>query len=492
MVDVPQTRRMACAIIANALVFHERLAGMHPEVKSLRQLPGPEYPTLQDAILAAWQGILDINYYSIFAIAKDLLTQLPSAAAAELLNVLRPTAQAVDAAGVDNAHDLTGRVFQRLIADRKYLATFYTRPESAALLARLAVAKLDNVDWADPAAIGRLRVGDFACGTGALLSAVYDQIAARHERAGGQPAQLHPVMMEEVLYGCDVMPAAIHITGSTLSGIQPNVRFDQSRLYTLPYGRQVDGSVKIGSLELMQASAVQTLFNTSDPGRRTGSIGDETASQVIAEIPDSGFDLVIMNPPFTRATNHEGAHANVVNPAFAAFESTKADMDAMGQRMRSLGKDSCYDGKAGLASAFTALADKKLKPGGILAFVLPLSLSAGASWEKFRQMLADDYTGLEVLSIAAADNDHLSFSADTGMAECLVVARKLRHAETPAESARFTALRRRPAGFAASAAVANGILSADSIRSIENGPFGGTQLNIGSENAAEIASAKIV
>jgi len=491
MVDVPQTRRMACAIIANALVFHERLAGMHPEVKSLRQLPGPEYPTLQDAILAAWQAILDINYYPIFAIAKDLLMQLPSADAAELLAVLRPTAQAVDAAGVDNAHDLTGRVFQRLIADRKYLATFYTRPESAALLARLAVAKLDKVDWADAAAIGQLRIGDFACGTGALLSAVYDQIAARHERAGGQPAQLHPVMMEEVLYGCDVMPAAIHITGSTLSGIQPDVDYRQSRLYTMPYGRQVDGSVKIGSLELLQSSAVQTLFNTSDPGRRTGSIGEETAARITVEVPDAGFDLMIMNPPFTRATNHEGAHADVVNPAFAAFESSKADMDAMGQRMTELGKGvSGYHGNAGMSSAFAALADKKLKPGGILALVLPLSAAAGSSWQGFRQMLTAGYDSPTVLSIAANGKD-MAFSADTGMAECLVVARKLRRGETSAEQARYISLRRRPPGFAASAAVANGILSTAEIRDVAGGPYGGTPLTTGDESVGEMLTAPI-
>ena len=35
---------------------------------------------------------------------------------------------------------------------------------------------------------------------------------------------------------------------------------------------------------------------------RTGSIGEETASLVVADIPDTGFDLVIMNPPFTSAT----------------------------------------------------------------------------------------------------------------------------------------------------------------------------------------------
>ncbi len=34
MSDVPQTRRMACAIIANAMVFQQRIAGMHHEVST--------------------------------------------------------------------------------------------------------------------------------------------------------------------------------------------------------------------------------------------------------------------------------------------------------------------------------------------------------------------------------------------------------------------------------------------------------------------------
>ena len=237
-------------------------------------------------MLAAWQEILEINYWAIFAVAKDILEHLPAAEAAVILGRLRHTAQTVSALGAANSHDLTGRIFQRLIADRKYLATFYTLPASAALLARLAVAKMTGVDWSDADAIGKLRVADFACGTGALLSAVYEQIAAKHERAGGDPAALHQVMMEEVLYGCDVMPSAIHITGSTLSGVEPAVGFRSSRLYTMPYGRQPDGTVKIGSLELLQRSDVQTLFNTSDPALRTGSVGEETAAQVTVDIGD--------------------------------------------------------------------------------------------------------------------------------------------------------------------------------------------------------------
>ena len=486
MSDVPQTRRMACAIIANAMVFHDRIAGMHDDVKTLRIVCGRNSDNPQAAIVDAWENILDINYFPIFSIAQDIVNQLPPKEAAQILRLLQDTAARVASSGASVAHDLTGRIFQRLIADRKYLATFYTLPASAALLARLAVAKLDSIDWADANAIGNLRVGDFACGTGALLSAVYEQIANRHQNAGGDPETLHPVMMEDVLYGCDVMPSAIHITGSTLAGMQPNVEFGNSRLYTLPYGRQPDRSVAIGSLGLLQASTMLTLFNTNDPAKRTGGMGEETSARISIDIPDDGFDIVIMNPPFTRATNHGGAHADVVNPAFAAFEASKSDMDAMGKRMRDLGRASCYDGKAGLASAFVALANRKLKPGGVLAFVLPLVATTGMSWKKFRELMAQHYTDISVLSIAAAGLNDISFSADTGLGECLVVARKLRKNEKAMGDMEFTSLTCRPDGFLQASEIAKSILNAGAVRGIEDGPYGGTRINAGLEQIGEL------
>ena len=490
MSNVPQTRRMACAILANALVFHERIAGMHDDVRPLRLLGGSTDPNLQDAILAAWETILKINYYPIFAIAKDILMQMPTGDAAEILEVLRPTAQSVNAAGVDNAHDLTGRIFQRLIADRKYLATFYTLPASAALLARLAVAKLEGVDWSDAEALGKLRVGDFACGTGALLSAVYDQIAASHERAGGDLAALHPVMLEEVLYGCDVMPSAIHITGSTLSGAQPNVGYRNSRLYTMPYGRQDDETVKIGSLELLQPSDVQTLFNTSDPALRTGSAGEETAAQINVDIPDGGFDLVIMNPPFTRAgSDWEGSEREA--DSIKQFRGLSTDPDTqkeMSKREKQVSKDTCAHGYAGIASTFAALANRKLKPGGVLALVLPLSAAAGMSWQMFRQMLATEYTDLTVLSNAANGKD-MSFSSDTGMGECLVVARKLKSSEHPDNRVYFVSLGRRPQGFAHAAEIARSVLQSGSTWQLEDGPYDGTSLQVGSELVGKVLTA---
>ena len=490
MSDVIQTRRMACAIIANAMVFHEQLSGMHSQVRPLRHVCGDGVQDPQEATLQAWSVILAINYWPIFAIAKDVLEQLPSGDAARILRTLRRTAQRVDAAGVTNAHDLTGRIFQRLIADRKYLATFYTLPASAALLARLAVAKMDGVDWSDADAIANLRIGDFACGTGALLSAVYDQVAAKHERAGGDSANLHAAMMEEVLYGCDVMPSAIHITGSTLSGMQPNVGFGQSRLYTMPYGRQEDGSVKIGSLELLQSSAAMTLFNTSDPALRTGSAGEETAAQVLVDIPDEGFDLVIMNPPFTSNTKHYDAGDGVLNAAFAAYESSESDQSDMATRLRRMARGSAYHGHAGLGSAFTALADRKVRPGGVIAFVLPFTAITGSSWAKFREMIATRYTDITILSIAANGKD-MSFSSDTGMAECLVIGRKISESGKPAMRGKFVSMRSRPSGFADSLELSKSIVKDETARNLEDGPYGGIPIYGGGEQYGESVNAPL-
>ena len=487
LANVPATRRMAGAIIANALVFHQRIAGMHQDVAPLHLVCGPGVSQPMQKTLAVWNHIIrNINYYPIFAIATDILGQLTDDEGDRILRNLQVIAGHVGAAGVDSAHDLTGRVFQRLIVDRKYLATFYTLPSSAALLARLAVAKLEGMDWSDADSIGQLRVADFACGTGALLSAVYEQLAGRHQRAGGDPAGLHRQLMAEVLYGCDVMPSAVHISGATLAGHQPNVGYHQSRIYTLPYGRQPDNSVKIGSLELLQTSAVMTLFNTSDPALRTGSVGEETAGQLTAEFPDDDYDLVIMNPPFTRAgSDWEGGGRD--EDAIKQFRGLSTDLETqkeMAAKEKQLGRNTCSHGYAGIASSFAALAHRKLKRGGVLALVMPLSAAAGMSWRKFRQMLMTQYTDIMVLSNVASGWD-MSFSSDTGMGECLIVARKLKKGETSAKQVSFVSLSRRPPNLAYAAEAAKSILDSTNIRQLDDGPYDGTPLLIGGELAGK-------
>ena len=488
MSHATQTYRMASAIVANAMIFHERLASQLA-VASLSLLCGETARNPKADVLAAWDAILRINYWTIFAFARDIIHRLPSYEAARLLRRLRDTVEEVDAAGADQAQNIIGRIFQRLIVERKFLATFYTLPTSASLLALLAVARL-SADWSDADAVSKLRVGDFACGTGALLASVYERVAVLHERAGGDPAAIHPAMMEDVLYGCDVMPSAIHITGATLSGAQPSVWFDKSRLYNLAYGRQEDGDVRLGSLDLLQSSAAMTLFNTSDPAMRTGSVGEETAAQIIADVPDAGFDLVIMNPPFTSNTKHFESEIGVINAAFAALQSTARDQSDMARRMRRATAGTCYHGHAGMASAFAELAHRKTRRGGVVALVLPLTAVNSSAWAKFRELIADNYAEITIVSIAANGVD-TSFSSETGMAECLIVGRKLANGEKPDARARFVSLRRRPAGFVEASELAARISEIGEVRRLEDGPYSGAPIYCGGEIEGEVLDAPI-
>ena len=73
-----------------------------------------------------------------------------------------PLVQAADQLanlGVNIRHDLSGRMFQNLIIDRKYLATLYTWPTCATLLAELVTRRLDT-DWGDLPGCERLSVAD--------------------------------------------------------------------------------------------------------------------------------------------------------------------------------------------------------------------------------------------------------------------------------------------------------------------------------------------
>ena len=155
-------------------------------------------------------------------------------------------------------------MFQRLIADRKFLATFYTLPSSAALLAELAVERLD-IDWSDRASVTELRIGDFACGTGALLHAAYEAVLARYRRTGGDDRDIHPGMMEHTLVGSDIMPAATHLTASVLSSTHPSVTFRNTSIVTLPYGERAQDPawpIAIGALDLIEDETTIPLFGT--------------------------------------------------------------------------------------------------------------------------------------------------------------------------------------------------------------------------------------
>ena len=94
-----------------------------------------------------------------------------------------------------------------------------------------------------------------------------------------------------------------------------------------------------------------------------------------------------------------------------------------------------------------------VKPGGHIALILPLSAALGGiwdgeqewSWQKLRRLLSDGYNDIVVISIAQSKDIDSSFSADTNLAEVIIIARRLEHGELPVRQGYFVNLYHRPA-----------------------------------------------
>ncbi len=453
--DGEQTSRMAMAIVVNALTVHTGIAGAH-NIPTLAESRRSGRRLVKERVLDTWDYIVEeINYWPIFKIASDVLVPIPDGTARAVLQRLRGVAIALDELGATSTQDLAGQMFGRLITDRKFLATFYTLPSSAALLAELAVSKLD-VDWSDPDALTGLRIADLACGTGVLLSAAYRAVAARHRRSGGDDEPLHHAMMEHVLIGADIMPAATHLTASMLSSAHPKIPFARTRVHTMLYGEQPQATGRaaaIGSLDLITSDEQPSLFGTGE--HAVSGVGDAiepgngaTNGDVI-RLPHGSADLVIMNPPFTRPTNHEAGYAAPV-PSFAGFATSDDEQKQMSvelKKIRGQLAEPAGNGNAGLASNFMDLAHQKVKPGSVLALVLPVTVVSGGAWAAARRLLARHYRDVTVITLATTGQTSRSFSADTGMGEALIVAVKrsapIKEIEADAPTL-YVNLRRRP------------------------------------------------
>ncbi len=492
--DSMQTRRMAMTILVNAFMFHEHLAdgqGDLGKVKSVDLLEDELGRIHRIAVLREWRKILQVNYWPIFDIACRILEHIPRAPGIRIIDQLNRTALNLTNNNLLRSHDLTGTVFQKLIADRKFLAAFYTKPASAALLVGLAVntdTLLNNGDWSNPAAVASLRIADFACGTGTLLSTVYQRVSQLHELHGANSAAIHADMIENAFLGCDILPAAAHLTASMLSSAHPTEQYQGGRIFTLRYGRQEDGTVALGAIDLLRDLAL--LQGSEITAKAAESLG-EAEMDAWRSAPHVSFDLVIMNPPFTRPTNHEGRHENVPNPMFAAFGSSAEEQTAMSNQTKRLARGTVYHGNAGEASLFLALADRKLAKDGMLGLVMPLSLMTGASWEKCRVRLAESYENLILISIAGSKSNVISFSADTSMGECLIIGKRNGQRQTRAT---FVVLEESPQHPAFSAKIARRIgklINDKAIRRLEDSPVGGTHITLGDELVGYVINAPL-
>ena len=480
-----QTSRMAMLIITNAFVFQSILAhkpGLE-EVPALTQLRAINERLNTMSILEAWERIYQVNYRPIFDVAMELVNALSSddELVGRVLWVLRATAQKMINRGLAQVHELAGIVFQRLIKDRKFIKTYYTLPVSVALLSALVLPERDLVNKKPEfirTFLSEYKVADYACGTGALLNGVYQRLLTLYEQAGGDGKTIHKDMVENNLFGYDIMPNASHLTAALITSNFPDVKIGCTRIDVMEYAtRRADGAYALGALDLIENPEATLPMNLINPQRVQGGAAGVDAPQ--SEFRHGEIDIVIDNPPFTRVgANNDANDPEVPNTIFG--DQNPHVVKQMQKALRNI-ENSIGNVNAGLASYFVDLADRMLKPNGrsVMGFVLPITALTSPDWKKVRELWARQYHNLLVVTIADEKSIDCSFSADTNMAECLVIAIKGKSESTGRGT--FVCLHRRPDSDIEALEIARDIQNLQNVRRFEEPPIAGNPIKFGDE-----------
>jgi len=482
--DSRKTLATAGLLLLDAMIFQEVVARAHGEIPPLGTIRNSN--NLKREFEDAWRKIVsEVNYAPVFSISLSVLETLPNSPALNrALGRLLETAYDVAASRALLKHDLFGRIYHTLLLGKlaKYHATFYTSIPAARLLAELALADVDASSVPPKFSNEPLLVADLACGSGTLLSAAYKVVEERHRF--GSPSTdiqaLHRYLIEEGLWGFDVLHHAVHLAATTLS-LHNLYTVKGSKLFVLPLG--VFGREKhMGSLDFLNASEVTpftTLEGLQTWGGRSVTISGESTQRVKLPL----FHVCIMNPPFTRSVGG--------NLLFGSLPGR--ERGELQQELSTVLKAKGWEGigQGGLATVFTLLADKYIREGGVLALVLPRSVLSGVSWGKVRQTLLKKYH-VKYIVTSYDGKAGWNFSENTDLSEVLLVAQK-----EEGEGTLFINLFRKPQSELQArhiAYTALGISAPESL-DIENTASASIQvkLNVGNkeETLAEVYSANI-
>ena len=439
-----------CALVwLNALLFQALLAAnlapdkMPPQHRQ-KAIPALQSSATKNSVLLDWEFILEINWVPIFELAHESLERVSPQKARLALEVLRTCANYMSEHKAIKRHDIAGRIFHRLLNNRKFLATNYTTIPAAVILAGLAFGStnspLANKPTHDCEALAKqLRIVDPSCGSGTLLMAALQEVlkACRANSKLGRPDP-KPIL-EQSIFGYDVVPGAQHLTNTTLSMAETSQTLSGIHIYAMPHDVESDSSIpRLGSLDFLQqapnhlSTKAMELFPPVVTATRKRMSGEEEPG---VHLPQK-VDLFISNPPYTRAGGPGSSTNTEWNPLFGSVLSQNHVKIMQSAITKSL-QGTFASMYAGLGSAFMALIDQELREGGMLAVVLPITALTGSRWRAFRRALLDRYT-IEWV-VTSHDPRHrskrtglpgrrwCSFSESTRIAEILLIATRTEH-----------------------------------------------------------------
>ena len=480
-------------LLIDAMVLHEVLTRRLEKIDTLSTIRSKT--NVKKSLEDNWRLILKEDYEPVFEIALRILENLPASPQVnEALRKLVEVAYDIASSPVLLKHDLFGRVYHQLLLGKltKYYATYYTSIPAARLLARLLVNLPSNLNLGEvPPKFDDedLKVVDFACGSGTLLSAVYKELNLRHRLEADTPKipELHTYLIEEGLWGFDVLQHAIHLASTTLFLHEPFQPVSRARTYALKLGAISDKEIYLGSLDFLENDKLlPTMLLT---GVKTGATRISVTEKEIESESLPRFHLCIMNPPFTRSVG-----GNLLFGGLPSHER-KILQKKLSEILRKKGLSGI--GQAGLGAVFVFLANQYLKEGGRLGLVLPKAVLMGVSWRKVREMLLDQYH-IEYVISSFEGPDNWNFSENTSLSEVLLVARKLKKSEgEDSESSGYTIfvnLWKKPRNEIESIAVGSQLLemySNPKLFDITNSNATAVSLRLRGKKIGEAYSAKI-
>jgi len=430
-------------------------------------------------LVKALEGLLQIDYKTAVKMTTEILNTLPSEASSAVRQLIE--------LGVKIAQkryllrrDFAGRVYHRIVGDivhRKGFATFYTEVPAAYLLSALAVNTLFGTDEKPFTKLGKeeaqaianeisgTKAGDLACGSGTLLTAAYSSLTGLESaiklyyNLGINLDDIGKALIEGGVYGIDALRYASQITAINLALMGPQFKIAKENVSTIYLGILNEPNAPsngpwLGSLELLNdGKHVGGILNYIEGGLK-GAVEKVSVSGVEGDftIPDK-FNLIIMNPPFTRATGRTEAYGERRGLfGFIADEKARRSLLDRLNNVRDGARDFLSNnakaskglfppviqeiiegrggldaylniGQAGEGLLFLYLAHRFIKDGGVIAFVLPRNLLMGISWFLARVLLATKYHLKYVVASSDSKNGY-NFSEGTSLSEVLIVAKR--------------------------------------------------------------------
>lgn len=372
-----------------------------------------------------WRGMAVRGGPPVFGPAIGVLERMGKGAEPALEYVWR-AAEMLHGAGPRRAAEAAAGILPGISGDRGSAAEFYTKPPVAALLANLVISEGDVPDWGDGGLFATRRLADLACGTGALLRAGFERVRRMHERHGGTTdtvRNLHRDAVRRGMVGLDVHPAAAHMAASALAAMVPGDRGGHTAMGWMG----VNGG-HTGSIELAGGGGAPS-------GQDAGRVAAGAAARDPVSVPRDSCDWIIMNPPYSRT--------RIGRAAFDIAGLSKSERVRCQKRWGDLIRYMPARKTAGMAATYVAIAGVKLKPGGRMGFVLPISAASVEAWSDTRDYIERNFTDVTAITVGSRPAGD-SFSEDTVVGEMLLVAKKLAAPASGASPVRCVTLDRSP------------------------------------------------